>query len=193
MASDVRFRPPFTYDESSVRSKSLSSIKVAPEDTGQDAAREQPASDAQPGYSAVNSQVNDIQQIETKNDVFVKSIQSSETLENAKAELEQRGKKRLKTIAVRDLHWVSRRAMLGCFGVGVVAMICHHIYYSSRVRHVVGDVFEQQMTRAYVSFRLNSEFFHDGPVPAVAAERRYADSETFSRTSYKSALCYQSR
>jgi hypothetical protein len=174
MASAIEFRPIFDDHESSLRSKSVSSVNVAPENTSQDAAREQPVSAVQSGYSAVNFQMNDIQEIEI-------------------GPPGQRSRKRFKTIAVRDLHWISRKAMLGCFVLGVVIMVCHHIYYRSRVGHIVGGVTEQLLTRVYVSFRLNSEFFYDGPVPATAAKRRYADLETFSRTSYKSALCYQSR
>ena len=54
MASAIEFRPIFDDHESSLRSKSVSSVNVAPENTSQDAAREQPVSAVQSGYSAVN-------------------------------------------------------------------------------------------------------------------------------------------
>ncbi|KAH8887183.1 hypothetical protein GQ53DRAFT_656704 [Thozetella sp. PMI_491] len=48
----------------------------------------------------------------------------------------------------RQLHWVSRRLMLGALTTGFLCMLSQHFYFSSRVGQPVGDsYFEQQISR----------------------------------------------
>jgi hypothetical protein len=47
----------------------------------------------------------------------------------------------------KELHWVSRKAMISCLLLALAIFLGHHAFFSSLVGHVVGDAFEQQRTR----------------------------------------------
>jgi hypothetical protein len=47
----------------------------------------------------------------------------------------------------QEMHWVSRKVMIGCLLIAVAWVLGHHLWYNSRVNQVVGGTFEQLMTR----------------------------------------------
>ena len=51
-----------------------------------------------------------------------------------------------------ELHWMTKRCMLGCLALAVAAVVGHHVYYTWLAGQVVGDALEQQKTRLYVHF-----------------------------------------
>jgi hypothetical protein len=47
----------------------------------------------------------------------------------------------------RELHWVTRKAMVGCLTLAFSASLGHHFYYNSLIGYPAGGSFEQQRTR----------------------------------------------
>jgi type II secretory pathway component PulL len=79
--------------------------------------------------------------------VSVNSVRFSAQSSQDGRTLTPKREKRFRTVSEKEVHWVSRRVMVGSFVLAVAGFVSHHGFYASYQDRSIGDKFDQQRTR----------------------------------------------